>query len=88
MHLKQHREEEEKFKCGICGLDLKEQIALDDHTDLHKNLSSLQCALCHKEFKQKGALVRHMRIHVNISSKAILPLSIFIVVNHFFPYFL
>lgn len=63
-HLKQHKGEEEPFKCTICGFDLKEKTSLDEHIKLHADLSALQCVLCKKTFKQKGALVRHMRIHV------------------------
>lgn len=66
IHLKQHKEEDEQFKCTVCGFDLKEKTALDEHTKLHTDLPALQCVLCKNEktFKQKGALVRHMRIHV------------------------
>lgn len=64
-HMKQHKNDEEQFKCSICGYDLKEKVALDEHTKLHTGLSPLQCVLCNKSFKQKGALVRHMRIHVS-----------------------
>ncbi|XP_031637394.1 zinc finger protein OZF-like isoform X2 [Contarinia nasturtii] len=66
-HLRQHKGEEEQFKCTICGFDLKERKALEEHKQLHDKLSPLQCVLCKKSFKQKGALVRHMRIHSGLN---------------------
>lgn len=66
-HLKQHKDDDCQFKCTICGFDLKEKAALDEHINLHADLLALQCVLCKKIFKQKGALVRHMRIHVRFN---------------------
>lgn len=62
-HMKQHKDEDDHFKCPFCALDLKEEAALAEHRELHGDFTEIKCVLCHKVFKQKGALVRHMRIH-------------------------
>lgn len=63
-HVKQHKEEDGQFKCTFCNIDLKEKSALDEHLQMHGDLSPLHCVICKKLFQKKGGLVRHMRIHV------------------------
>lgn len=57
--------EENHLKCGICGLEVKEQVTLDEHKSMHSNRPALECVLCYRHFKEKSGLARHMRIHVS-----------------------
>lgn len=63
-HMRDHKKEEDRFKCKTCAYDLEDQSALDEHMILHEKVSERECVLCSKQFTKKGAMVRHMRTHV------------------------
>lgn len=50
-----------KFRCQLCGLNLKETTALTEHLALHARAEKYQCVLCYKIMISKKSLERHIR---------------------------
>lgn len=62
-----HKQQENKFKCEKCGLDLKEGKSLLNHSELHQPLAEYQCVICKKISRSRKGLYFHMNsVHVNI----------------------
>lgn len=56
-------ENENNFRCEICGITENTNNNLAEHIALHEN--QLKCVVCGTILKHKANLILHMRIHVS-----------------------
>lgn len=61
-HIISHKQDEMiKFKCGKCGLQLKDSITFAEHRELHEHLPENHCPICKRDMKSNKNLRSHVK---------------------------
>lgn len=72
-----------KFKCGKCGLQLKDSITFAEHRELHEHLPENHCPICKRDMKSNKNLRSHVKScnvsHLNLFSIRILSILLSIL---------